>query len=99
MSKIAWDFTEVKVAQERCKDALDQLDSANLDTPATGSVHQPLLEKKINKITKATTKMVKILRLMYMGIEGADKAFRTVDNQNAADLIAAGFYHKTTRKK
>ena len=49
MSKISWDFTEVKVAQERCKDALDQLDSANLDTPATGSVHQPLLEKKINK--------------------------------------------------
>ena len=53
MSKISWDFTEVKVAQERCKDALDQLDPANLDTPATGSVHQPLLEKKINKITKA----------------------------------------------
>ena len=81
MSKISWDFTEVKVAQERCKDALDQLDSANLDTPATGSVHQPLLEKKINKITKATTDMVKILRLMYMGIEGADKLFRTVDNR------------------
>ena len=99
MSKISWDFTEVKVAQERCKDALDQLDSANLDTPATGSVHQPLLEKKINKITKATTDMVKVLRLMYMGIEGADKLFRTVDNQNAADLIAAGFYRKTTRKR
>lgn len=99
MSKISWDFTEVKVAQERCKDALDQLDSANLDTPATGSVHQPLLEKKINKITKATTDMVTVLRLMYMGIEGADKLFRTVDNQNAADLIAAGFYRKTTRRK
>lgn len=43
--------------------------------------------------------MVTILRLMYMGIEGADKAFRKVDNQNAADLIAAGFYRKTTRRK
>ena len=58
MSKIAWDFTEVKVAQERCKDALDQLDSANLDTPATGSVHQPLLEKKINKITKDSAQWI-----------------------------------------
>lgn len=79
MSKISWDFTEVKVAQERCKDALDQLDPANLDTPATGSVHQPLREKKINKITRATTDMVTILRLMYMGISGDRFAFRRVD--------------------
>jgi len=96
---ISWDYGEVKKAQDDTSAAQEALESTQLDSPATGSEHQGTLNDKVEKITQAVSDIAQILAAMREGIDGADRAFREIDDKNKADLEAFERYFTASQQK
>ena len=96
---ISWDFGEVKKAQQDADAAQTTLNEITLDSPATGSEHQASLDEKVAKITNAVSDIVQILGFIQEGIDGADSAFREIDDKNKADIEASARYLESSQRE
>ena len=96
---ISWDFGEVKKAQQDADAAQTTLNEITLDSPATGSEHQASLDEKITKITKAVSDIAQILGFIQEGIDGANSAFREIDDKNRADIEASARYLESSQRE
>lgn len=96
---ISWDFGEVKKAQQDADAAQTTLNEITLDSPATGSEHQASLDEKVAKITKAASDIAQILGFIQEGIDGANSAFREIDDKNRADIEASARYLESSQRE
>ncbi len=96
---ISWDFGEVKKAQQDADYAQTTLNEITLDSPATGSEHQDSLDEKVAKITKAVSDIAQILGFIQEGIDGADSAFREIEDENIADIEASARYLESSQRE
>lgn len=96
---ISWDFEEVRTAQQYADYAQTTLNEITLDSPATGSEHQDSLDEKVAKITKAVSDIAQILGFIQEGIDGADSAFREIDDENKADIEASARYLESSQRE